>query len=378
MRRPRVLHIIETLVPAGAEHCMMNICKALKDRYEPFIAAFYGGALEEKIGNAGIPVTKMRPVKLHSQDDKSLLGLWRRFDFCRKAIRELRPDLVHTHMDYANVLGGMAAHRQGVPTVRHIHGVEGKSGTLLYRILYNLTQNRQTQLLAVSDGLSRVFRDATGLTPMTLYNAVDESWFRSENIPQRDMRDELGLPPDTFLVGTVGRLVNAKNYPAVLRCAQRVCGEAKDVHFLAAGDGPLLDEMVAQADSMGLGQRVHFLGLRDDVPRILRDIDVFLLMSHGEGFGLVLVEAMWMRRPIVATNVRGINEVLTDGVEGFLVPPDDDEMAAQRVAELCDHPELRTQMGEAGYATATTRFSSSALASSLAQVYDQLLTATPR
>ena len=367
MSRRRVLHIIEKLVRAGAEHSMLNICVALKEQYDPCVAAFIGGKLEAKLAEAEIPTYVLQPEEVPAPTP------WQRFSFCWRLIRQLKPDIVHTHSAYGNTLGRLAAHLQGLPTIAHIRGRGGKYGTITHKLLYRLCQRGNTRLVAISNGIGRELHRATGLLPQTIYNAVDESWFAPEAIPPGDIRKELGLPDETFLVGSLGRIVEVKNYPGMLRCAQRVCQAVDDVHCVFGGEGELLDEMNALKDSMGLAERVHFLGFRSDVARILHDIDVFLFMSHGESFGRVLVEAMWTQTPVVAARVMGVEEVVEDGSGGFLVPPDDDEAAAARVLELYHSQELRRQMGEAGYASAQSRFSIGTLAEKLSLVYEELL-----
>lgn len=369
MSRPRVLHMIETLAPYGGEHSMLNICVALHEQYEPVVLAFGGGALETKLAELGIPAHAMPTVVGRP------LTLRERFTFCWRKLKEFRPDIFHGHSAYPNTVGRIAAHLQGIPTVAHIRGIEGQWGTLAYRLSYRLAQRGRTQVVAVSEGLAREFQIATGLRPRVIHNAVDESWFAPDAVPDGDIRRELGLPPDTFLVGTVGRVTEVKMYPVILRCAQRVCRDRDDVHFVAAGDGELMGEMIAQAESLGLSARFHFLGRRNDVPRILADIDVYILMSRGEGFSRSILEAMWMRCPIVATNVMGIQEAFQDGVEGYLVPADDHEAAAERILQLYDDAGLRARMGEAGLLTAQSKYSIQALAGEVGELYDGLLAA---
>lgn len=367
MGRPRVLHLIESLAPYGAEHVMLSLCTALREEFEPTVAACYGGELAGRLAEVHIPASV-----LCSDPDRPLshLARWR---FFSRTIRSLRPHLVHTHMAYANTLGRLAAHLQGIPTVGHLHGYEGKWGTPTYRLSYRLAQRGRTRLVAVSHGLAQAFHEVTGLEAQVVYNAVEEADFAPETLPPGDLRQELGLPPQAFLVGTTGRVAEVKNYPALLRCAQRVCASVEEAHFLCAGGGELLEEMLALRDRLGLASRVHFLGFRRDVARVLHDLDVFLLMSRGEGFGRGLVEAMWMRLPCVAADVMGVREVVEEGVTGFLVPDDDDEAAARRVLQLHQDLALRARLGEAGHARAAAHFSPQAFAESMSRLYRELL-----
>jgi glycosyltransferase involved in cell wall biosynthesis len=373
MSRPRVLHMIETLRPYGAGQSMTNVCHSLEERYEPFVAAFFGGALGPMLEEMGIRVVTMAPSKEGRSKQRGPFTLLRRWRFCQRAVRDVTPDIVHTHSDSGNTLGRIAAHLHGIPTVAHLRGPEELCGTWIYRAAYRLAQRGCTRVVAVSDGIGEAFQKATGIPTRTIYNAVDERRFAHPDSAPGDIRRELGLTGGDFVVGTLAGFNPMKDYPALLRCAQRCCAVAEDVHFVCAGDGPRYAEMTQLRDELGLASKVHFLGYRDDVVNLLRGFDAFILMSEGEGFARSIIEAMLMGLPVVATDVVGINEALDDGVEGFLVPAGDAEAAAQRVLELYHNPELRRAMGQAGLARAQARHSLAGLADNIARVYEELL-----
>lgn len=371
--RPRVLHMIEKLVPYGAGQSMMNICTALHGRYEPVVAAFYGGQLSESLADQGIAAITMRDEKQRAGEDRGALGLSRRLGFCWRAMRTVRPDIIHTHSDSTNTLGRVAAHTMGIPTVAHVRGREELCGTGVYRLAYRLAHRGHTRVIVVSSGLGQIFGDATGVPYQVIHNAVDSEHLRKEGQLAGDVRAELGLERDAFVVGTLAGFHREKDYPMLLRCAQRVCLQTEDIHFVCAGDGPRYEEMTQLRDHLGLEGRVHFLGYRKDTAALLAAFDVFVLMSEGEGFPRSVIEAMWLQRPVVATDVIGINEALDDGVEGYLVGPGDDEAAARRIMELYRDRELRESMGRAGRRRVESRHTLADLAESIATVYEELL-----
>lgn len=367
MGRKRVLHIIESLVPYGAEKLMASIALGLRADFEPEVLAFRGGELESTLAELGVrthvlDAPRWRPV-----------ATVRRLQFCWDRLREVRPDIVHTYLLYPDTCGRLLAHMQGIPTVCHLQGWVGIAGSPLYRLRYRVAHSRNSAIIAVSNGLAERFHAATGLAVRTVYNAIDEEALLRDSVDDLDTRVDLGLPSDAFIVCTVGRLSAEKNHAALLRCAQLVCRARDDVHFVCAGDGALLGQLTQMRDRMGLATRVHFLGYRRDVGRILRDADVFCLMSRGEGFGMVIVEAMFMQCVVVATDVMGINEIVEDGVSGLLVRDDDDRAAAERLLMLHRDRALLSSLAEAGRTRAETVFGREGMLRAVRGIYEELL-----
>ncbi|NSW56905.1 MAG: glycosyltransferase [Armatimonadetes bacterium] len=367
MRRPRVMHIIGCLDPYGSERSMLNVCLSLRDRYTPSVLAFRGGAMETMLRAHEIPFATLAP------DGERNPSVWSRFWFCMNNIRRYRPDIVHTHYEYGNTLGRIAAHLLGIPTVAHVRGTERLCGTLLYRIAYRVAHVGQTRLVTVSGGLADKMRLATGLDSITIYNAVDENVILNASNPRKEMCVALGIAPDSFVIGTVGRVEHVKDYPTLLRCAARVCAMTDQAHFVCVGDGSLFSEMQQLRDRLGLQDRVHFLGFREDVGAILNSLHVFAITSLGEGFPRSVVEAMWAGLPIVGTRVIGTEETIVDGQQGFLVPAGDDAAMAERILQLYHDPKLREQMGQQAYERVRDKFSLDALARSIDALYRELL-----
>lgn len=371
MPRPRVLHVIESLRPYGAEHGVLNLCVALADRYDAHVVSVYGGALVGRFIARGIPV--------HTLADESATG-HRRLAIAAhfwRAIRRVRPDLVHTHLGYANTLGRLVAHMHGIPTVAHIRGRDGQWGTWPHRLAYRLAAHGRTVVLAVSRGMAEDFLRATGMTAEVVYNAVDDSEFASRRPRDADLRKDLGLSRGTPLVGTVARFSHQKNYPLFLRAASLVCARRPAVRFLAVGGGPLFARAATLRDKLGLRGRVHLLGERQDVPTLLPQLTVFLLTSRWEGLPRAVLEASHSGLPIVATDVMGTNEAVLDGITGFLVPPDDARGIACRVLELLADAGLRREMGGRGREFVRSEFGLGRLAEQLDAVYRALLEGGP-
>ncbi len=170
------------------------------------------------------------------------------------------------------------------------------------------------------------------------------------------LRRELGLDAERTLVLCVARLHPVKDHPTLLRAFARVAVERGDADLLLAGDGPLRGRLEALADELGLASRVRFLGVRDDVPKLLQAADLFCMTSLSEAASLTVLEAMAAGLPVVVTAVGGNPELVRDGRDGLLVPRGDEAAAARAILRLAAEPETRERMGAAGRRRVGSRF----------------------
>jgi len=162
-----------------------------------------------------------------------------------------------------------------------------------------------------------------------------------------DIRKELLIKRSTPLIGWVGRFVNVKGCFDFLEACKLVVKEFPDARFLMAGDGYLKNEIEGRIRENLMEDKIFLLGYREDVPAIMRGIDLFVLTSHNEGLGMVLIEAMASGRPIVATDVGGVSDVVLDGVTGILVPSEEPDKIAAGIKKVLSSPELSERFGAA-------------------------------
>jgi glycosyltransferase involved in cell wall biosynthesis len=185
-------------------------------------------------------------------------------------------------------------------------------------------------------------------------------------------RERLGLPTEGPIVGCVGRLVPVKDHETFFEAARRVLQARPDATFVLAGDGESRDRLQRVATEM-LGDRVRFLGWVGDLPSLYAAFDVVALTSKLEGTPVALIEAAAAGKPVVATNVGGVSEVVRHGNTGLLVPPKDPVAVATNVLTLLDDPQGAARMGEEGAEWVRDRFSDQRLADDLTALYDELL-----
>lgn len=291
-------------------------------------------------------------------------------------LRRLAPDLVHTHLLKADALGALAAPRAGVPAlVASKHNDERALLKLPVGLIHGWLTRRVRRVIALSDHVAR-FVARHGRVPLSritrIYYGIDPAGLQPRR-SRAEVRAELGLDEDTPLLVCVGRLAPQKDHPTLLAALARLPAE---VTLLVVGGDPFGDgepRLKALADELGLGARCRFLGIRHDVPDLLGASDLFVLPSLWEGLGLVFLEAMAVRLPIVASTVSAIPEVVDDGVSGWLVPPGDPDALAAALTDALADPADRAARGTAGHMRLLELFALEPMIERTLEVYRQVL-----
>ena len=307
----RVLHIFGRMVRAGAELRTVELMPLLmeKEVHCDFCTLSPGsGALDPGIRALG---GNVYPCPLRP----GLLGFPGRF---RRLLRRSQYDILHSHVHYASGYMVRLAHQAGIRgRVVHFRSTgDGKPetwGRALYRkVMHRLVDKYATAIVGVSRAAMEHAWDAQWRSdPRTqiIYNGLDSSRFFQTAPDTTDIRAELGLPRDSRLVISVGRLELPKAHDVLLDAAARAIAEDSRLHFMLVGDGTLRREMESKARHLNIDRNVHFLGVRDDVPRLLMGSDLFVLSSRREGLPGALLEAIAAGLPVVATNLPGVREV---------------------------------------------------------------------
>jgi glycosyltransferase involved in cell wall biosynthesis len=370
----RVLRLITRLNVGGPARQALLLTKELQKRFPTVLAAGRPTQSEGELSDPAVPVRQVplvRPLQL-TADTKSLVAV-------RRLMTEVRPALVHTHMAKAGVVGRSAAltMRPRPRTVHTFHGhvLEGYFGPSTARVFVEIERRmaRQTDALVA---VSTEIRDdllALGIGTPERFHVIplgfDLSPLVAVDRPSGRLRQHLGLAPDTPLVGVVGRLVPIKDLGTALAVITRLPG----VHLAVIGDGECRPQLEAEAQRLGVAERVHFTGWWPDVPGAFADLDVVLLTSRNEGTPVALIEAGAAGRPVVATRVGGVPLVVEDGATGHLAPAGDVPGLATLTERLLGNPDARRAMGAAGRRRAVERFSQDRLIRDIEALYAGLL-----
>ncbi len=299
-----------------------------------------------------------------------------------RIFRRLRPDIVHTHTAKAGTLGRVAARLSGVPVILHTfhgHVLEGyfspaASGIFL-RIERGLAR-LSTRVITVSPRLRETLL-ALGVGAPERVEVVplglELERFRRARPDPAGIRASLGLPPETPLLGIVGRLVPVKDHPTLFEALHRLPPEAGTPHLLVTGDGEERGRLERMAERLRLGSRIHFLGWRHDLETILGGLDVVISASRSEGTPVALIEAMAAGTPVLATDVGGVADLVAHGETGWLVPSGDPDAMARAICELLADPGLRGRLAAAGRDVALRRHAVGALIQRMEELYTRLL-----
>ncbi len=307
---------------------------------------------------------------------RDLLALWQVF----RLIRRERVVLVHTHTSKAGFVGRLAAWLAGVPVILHtphghiFYGYYGPALTAVFVGLERLAA-RITDRIVVLTELGTEEHLARGIGRpkqfVVIPSGVDLEALRRKAPPYETARGRLGVDAETCLIVGVGRLVPVKGFQSLVKALSLILSVVPSARLLLVGDGPLHADLVAEAQALGVGNRLEMAGAQLDPAPFLAAADLVVVPSLNEGMGRALVEAMALGLPVVATRVGGIPAVVADGETGSLVPADDPPALARAMAELLKDPGLRQRMGEAGRRRAE-QFSLAAMESRLLGLYQEL------
>jgi glycosyltransferase involved in cell wall biosynthesis len=349
----RVMFLATWLPVGGAETLLLNLIRRLdRDQFLPSACCLksLGPVGEELSGEINVD-----HGLLHHKLDLRVLGRLTRLMSRRKI------DVVVTvgagDKMFWGRLAARAAHVPVVLSAIHSTGWPDSIGRLnRLKLLTRWTDG----FVAVADEHARHLVEIEHFPENKVFvipNGVDVERFRPSSSVAAEVRTELGLAPSQPVVGIVAALRPEKNHELFLRSAAQIRSMHGDVHFLVVGDGPERAALERLAGELRLGDAVRFLGVRDDIPRLLQAMDVFALTSHMEANPVSILEAMAAGKPVVAPAVGSIAESVADGRTGYVTPPGEIAPLIQRVSHLLENRALARQFGVAGRTTVIERWS---------------------
>lgn len=335
MKRVNILYLVVGLGIGGTEIQLLELLKKLnREKYNPTVCSIKEkGVLADDIERIGIKIES--------------LSIRNRFNFLAlpRLVRILRRegiDILHTFLFWANILGRLAGRITRVPII-----VSGEEGINLRKkkiaiLIDRLTSRWVDKIVVVSKAIKNtlVAREKISSEKIeVIYNGIDLRNFKADY-----KKGGKSVPK----VGIVGRLHPDKGHRYFLKAAAQTIKKKPKVEFLIVGHGPLREELEDLSNELGLSDKVVFAGGRRDIPQIMFSLDILVLSSLEEGLGNVLLEAMASGKPVVATKVGGVPEIVLDGETGILVPSKNPDALAQAILKLLMNPALAKEMGRAG------------------------------
>jgi glycosyltransferase involved in cell wall biosynthesis len=368
----RVLHVITSLDRGGAENHLLALFTHADQRAFAFEAAVLTGEGEL------LPALRETGARVHLIHARGRVDPWA----LRRLVKVLRAgdfDIVHSHLFRADLYAGLAVAQLGDARpllVSTRHNDDRFFLNPFVGIAHYLLSGRQDMIIAISDHVAR-FTIARGVREpgrvRRVYHGLDIPDAQQQERERQRIRAELGIPMDAFLVGNVGRLAPQKGQRHLVEAMPLLLDRVPRAHVAIAGGGDLEDFLRDLALELRVSEHVHVLGLRQDVPALMQALDAFAMPSIWEGFGLVLLEAMAAARPVVASHVATIPEVVVNGETGLLVPAGDEVALAEALARLADDPQLAHRLGQAGQDRLRRRFSIDKMVGDTELLYRELL-----
>jgi glycosyltransferase involved in cell wall biosynthesis len=367
-RKARVLYLSHAFMVGGAEEMVLNLVRHLPDRFEPSVMCInQAGPIGEEIRRTGVPFSVLGLTP----------GMSRPLDVLRlrDALGALAPTIVHTFLLTGSLYGRFAAMMSGVPIVIGTEvNIYEKKKPLHARIERWLMRGTDA-VIASAESVKEHYVAQVAADPAkvdVIYNAVDWAQLQA-TMTREEFRKSISVPIDAPAAGIIARLTEQKAHRVLFEAMARP--ELSALHLIVVGDGELRDELKSRVESLGIQQRVHFLGARRDLGNILASVDMFAMPSYWEGLPLSMVLAMGAGLPVVASRVAGIPEVVKDRESGLLVDAGDSTQLARALAALVEDRALRARLGDAARAFVRPRFGIDGYVASIAGLYDRLLAA---
>ena len=385
MTQPKtVMYVVDSLGLSGKTRALANLVLNLdRVRFKGVVATFAPpeGILAEQLQAANVPVEHV-PCTDGVRVDVAgrLLGLMRRH----------RPAIVHCFNPRPMLYGGLASAAMSRPAIGSLSAFACMGAERSYsflpqplhtRSLRNRLRNRilgklMKRVAAVSVRAGQAFCESNAIPAHKLrvigYGVELGGVARAHADDIARVRAAVGASPDELLVGSVGRLVEQKDYPNQLR-ALALAARRAPLRMIIAGAGPLEGQLRDLARRLGIADRVRWLGERRDVPTLLRCIDAFCIASKFEPFGVSVLEAMAASLPIVSTDVNELPEILDGGRAGMVVPAERPEDFAEALEKVSSDPELRTRLGTHARSIANDRYSLRAAVTAYVNLYEEVL-----
>lgn len=381
----RIVHIITRLIVGGAQENTLLSCEGQQARGHE-VTLITGpalgpeGSLLERAQQAGYRVEIIDDMR------RAILPLkdWRTYRHLIRRLRQLKPDVVHTHSSKAGIIGRWAAHRAGAPAIVHsIHGLSFTASTSrlvngAYQALERHAAPITTRIVCVADAMARQSLAAGIGSPeqyVTVYSGMETQPFLQPPVPRQRVRAQLGLKDEHLAVGTIARLFHLKGHDDLLEAAPSLCAQFPNLRFLWVGDGLLRGQFERRIAQMNLQDRFILTGLvpPSRIPELTAAMDILVHPSRREGLARAIPQGQLASKPVLAYDIDGNREGLIHEKTGFALPPFDRQQLARALALLLSDASLRRAMGAAGRDFALHRFGTPTMVQALESVYFEAL-----
>ncbi|MGB7344758.1 MAG: glycosyltransferase family 4 protein [Pirellulaceae bacterium] len=382
----RIAHIITRMIIGGAQENTLFNCLDLIREHGDDVLLITGPA----VGPEGDLLSQGRAGELPCEVLPNLrrsinpLHDWKAARAIRTAIRQFKPDVVHTHSAKGGLLGRYVAWGEKVPAVIHsVHGApfhpyQSAPAREFFRRCETWAARRCHHMISVADAMTDQLVHANVAKRekfTTIYSGMDVEPFCNADQHRQDVRRKYGLEDHHVVIGKIARLFNLKGHDDLITAAVDVVKAIPEVRFLLVGDGILRLELTQRIKQLGLTKHFVFTGLVPpaEVPPLIGAMDALVHTSYREGLARALSQSLIAGRPVVSYDVDGAREVCVDGETGFLIPPADTATLAKSLIRLAESQDLREKMGKEGQQRFTEQFRHQTMTRKIRQVYQEVL-----
>lgn len=359
MKKLNVLLVLDSLDIGGAEIHVISLARGLKNKGHKVIVASAEGSLtarlkEDSIKHVSIPLNKRSLFPFIA----AVIKLFR-------VVHDEKIDIIHAHFRYSIFISFFVAKMKKIAFVSTAHNIF--SG---YRRLTVWGK----KIIAVSNIVAQHLQNYFHVSQENIeviYNGIQINDHPSED-EIKDALTGLNIKEDTFIIGNVGRLCEQKGQLYFLEAVPMILSVKKNCIFLLVGDGPWREKLKTEAKRLGISDKVIFMGMRNDVKAVMKNLNVLVLSSLWEGFPLTLIEALSEGVAVVATTVGGVPEIIIDRCTGILAPPKDAKTLSEAVLFLLDNPDMVRKLGENGRKFVEQRFNEDEMVGKIEKVYCDL------
>mgnify|MGYP001145837454 CR=1 FL=1 len=359
----KVLHVLSDTNIGGAGKYLINLISHWDhSKFEMIVACPGGGELEKQLNSMKI---KVYPLK----GGESSWKLSQVSDLV-EIIKKQNVHVVHTHASFS---GRVAGKLTGCKIIMTRHGLSRGNSGAVKRIIVNLLSKFFThKIIAISRAVKINLIESGVPANMikTIYNGIDLTVYRNSH---PTLRKHLGVTSDIPIIGIVARLVWEKGYEYAIKAMPRVLEKFPKAILVIIGDGPQEKPLKKLCMDLDITDSVIFMGFQNNVENLAIDFDVFVLPSVSEGLGLALLEAMALEKPVITTEVGGIPEVVKNGINGLLVPPENEMLLAENIIKILTSEEMANSLAVQAKDTVYEKFSADNMASETMEVYEQIL-----
>jgi glycosyltransferase involved in cell wall biosynthesis len=382
----RIVHVITRLIVGGAQENTILNCQDLIEDYGDEVLLITGpglgpeGSLEDDARRRGVPLRIVPELRrsIHPWRD------WRSYRTLVRILRDLNPDVVHTHSGKAGLIGRLAAHKLRVPAIVHtVHGApfheyQGRVAYEFFRGCEAFAGRRCHRIICVANAMTARLVQA-GVAELDhcvrIFSGMEIETFLEADSRRESTRARLGFAPEDFVVTKIARLFHLKGHHDFVEAARLAAARVPNLRLLLVGDGILRQQVETQIARAGLSDRCRFAGLVPpiEIPSHLAASDVVVHCSLREGLARVLPQALIAGRPVISYDVDGAREVVVSDRTGYLVPPGRTDKVAMQVVRLATSRRLRARLARKGRRGLAHQFDHRRTSRQIRQIYAEIL-----